>query len=423
MQKKKRLSLAWQVVIAAVLGVIFGMVDPHLAAQFQKLGDVFVNMIKMIITPLLFVIITLGIAGMGDVKKVGKVGGKAVLYFEVLTTIAIVIGLVAVNVLHPGSGLDMSHLAKGDISKYTSGATHLTVSDFLVNIVPTNIVDSLAKGDMLQVLFFATLFGLALAGIGEKGKPVVTFFDSLAQGMYKLVDMVMKLSPFGVFGAMSYTIGKFGIKSLLPLGQLVGTVYLTSIIFVVVVLGIVCKMHKFSLWKLLKYIKEELIVVLGTSSSESVLPNMMEKMERYGASRSIVSLVIPTGYSFNLDGTSIYLSIAAVFIAQLFGVQLDLMHQLEIVGILMLTSKGAAAVTGGGFITLAATLAATHVVPVEGLALILGVDRFLSMSRAIINLIGNAVATVVVAKWEKEFDEGKMQAENQLVANKATVNA
>jgi aerobic C4-dicarboxylate transport protein len=415
----KRSSLAIQVLIAAILGILFGLIDPSLAAKFQVLSDVFINMIKMVITPLLFSIITVGIAGMGDVKKVGKIGGKAILYFEIVTTFALLIGLVAVNVLQPGTGLDLSHLSKGDISKYTQGASHLSAVDFLVNIVPTNIVDSLAKGDMLQVLFFSTLFGLALSTLGERGKPVISFFERVSEAMFKLVDMIMKLSPVGVFGAMSYTIGKFGIHTLKPLAELVGVVYLTMIVFIVVVLGTVAKMHGFSIWRLIKYIKEEIVVVLGTSSSESVLPNLMEKMERYGCSKSVVGLVIPTGYSFNLDGTSIYLSIAAVFIAQIYGIHLDLMHQLTIIAILMLTSKGAAAVTGGGFITLAATLAATHVVPVEGLALIIGVDRFLSMARALVNLIGNAAATIVVAKWENEFDESKMRAEDMQLTKKS----
>jgi aerobic C4-dicarboxylate transport protein len=414
----KRSSLAIQVFVAAILGVVFGLINPSLAAKFQVLSDVFINMIKMLITPLIFSVITVGIAGMGDIKKVGKIGGKAILYFEIVTTFALLIGLVMVNVLQPGTGLDLSHLSKGDISKYTSGATQLSAVDFLVNIVPTNIVASLAKGDMLQVLFFATLFGLALSTIGERGKTVISFFDRLSEAMFKLVDMIMKVSPIGVFGAMAYTIGKFGIKTLAPLAELVGVVYLTMVIFIIVVLGAIAKMHGFSIWRLLKYIKEEIIVVLGTSSSESVLPNLMEKMERYGCSKSIVGLVVPTGYSFNLDGTSIYLSIAAVFIAQIYGIHLDLMQQLTIIAILMLTSKGAAAVTGGGFITLAATLAATHVVPVEGLALIIGVDRFLSMARALCNLIGNAAATIVIAKWEKEFDETKMRAEDQQLAQK-----
>jgi aerobic C4-dicarboxylate transport protein len=414
----KRSSLAVQVFVAAILGVVFGLINPSLAAKFQVLSDVFINMIKMLITPLIFSVITVGIAGMGDIKKVGKIGGKAILYFEIVTTFALLIGLVMVNVLQPGTGLDLSHLSKGDISKYTSGATQLSAVDFLVNIVPTNIVASLAKGDMLQVLFFATLFGLALSTIGERGKTVISFFERLSEAMFKLVDMIMKVSPIGVFGAMAYTIGKFGIKTLAPLAELVGVVYLTMVIFIIVVLGAIAKMHGFSIWRLLKYIKEEIIVVLGTSSSESVLPNLMEKMERYGCSKSIVGLVVPTGYSFNLDGTSIYLSIAAVFIAQIYGIHLDLMQQLTIIAILMLTSKGAAAVTGGGFITLAATLAATHVVPVEGLALIIGVDRFLSMARALCNLIGNAAATIVIAKWEKEFDETKMRAEDQQLAQK-----
>ncbi len=408
----KRNALLVQVIAGLILGAIFGFVNPKLAAQFKPLADAFINLVKMVIPPIIFVMVTVGIASMGDVKKVGKVGGKAIVYFEIITTIALVFGLVMVNVLQPGVGLDISHIAKADISTYTAQAkqTH-TFVDFLVGIIPTNAFDAFAKGDLLQILFFSIFFGIGLAALGEKGKPIIRGFERISEVLFNIVNYVMKFSPFGVFGAFSFTIGKYGLKALLPLAKLVGANYLTVIMFVLIVLGSVAVLTKVKFFGLLRYLKDEIILVLATSSSETALPTLMKKLENYGCDKSVVGMVVPTGYSFNLDGSTIYLSMAAIFIAQMFGIHLSLSQQLTILGILLVTSKGAAAVTGAGFVTLAATVTGTNIgLPVEGLALILGVDRFLSMSRAVTNLIGNALATVVVAKWEKSFDPQKAEA-------------
>jgi aerobic C4-dicarboxylate transport protein len=362
----------------------------------------------MVIAPIIFLTIVLGIAKMGDMKKVGKVGGKAFIYFEVVTTLALMIGLIVVNVIKPGAGLNFNELEKGDVSQYTAnGGEGINWIEFVTHIVPSNMVDAFAKGDILQVLFFSILFGVGLAALGEKGKIVIEFLDKLSLVFFKIIGYVMKAAPLGAFGAMAYTIGHFGLASLVPLGKLMISVYVTMFLFIFVVLNIICKMYGFSLWNYLKFIKDEILIVLGTSSSESVLPRMMDKMERIGCSKSVVGLVIPTGYSFNLDGTSIYLSMAVVFLAQVFGVDLTIGQQVTILLVLMLTSKGAAGVTGSGFIVLASTLAALQVIPLEGLALLLGVDRFMSEGRAIVNLIGNGIATMVVAKSENEFDENK----------------
>ncbi len=404
-------NLTFQVIIAIILGITLGLLWPEAGKNMKPLGDTFINAVKMVIAPIIFLTIVLGIAKMGDMKKVGKVGGKAFIYFEVVTTFALIIGLIVVNVIKPGAGLDFDKLQKGDVSQFTSGGAEGGINwvDFVTHIVPQNMVDAFAKGDILQVLFFSILFGVGLTALGEKGKPVIDFFDKLLQIFFNIVGYIMKAAPIGAFGAMAFTIGNFGLSSLLPLGKLMISVYMTMILFVVIVLNIICKMYGFSLWKYLKYIKDEILIVLGTSSSESVLPRMMNKMERFGCSKSVVGLVIPTGYSFNLDGTSIYLSMAVVFLAQVFNIDLSLTQQITIIAILMLTSKGAAAVTGGGFIVLASTLSAMQVIPVEGLALLLGVDRFMSEARAIINLIGNGIATIVVSKSENEFDEKKSE--------------
>lgn len=335
-------------------------------------------------------------------------GGKAFIYFEVVTTLALMIGLIVVNVIKPGAGLNFNELEKGDVSQYTSnGGEGINWIEFVTHIVPSNMVDAFAKGDILQVLFFSVLFGVGLAALGDKGKIVIEFLDKLSLVFFKIIGYVMKAAPLGAFGAMAYTIGHFGLASLVPLGKLMISVYVTMFLFIFVVLNIICKMYGFSLWNYLRFIKDEILIVLGTSSSESVLPRMMDKMERIGCSKSVVGLVIPTGYSFNLDGTSIYLSMAVVFLAQVFGVDLTIGQQVTILLVLMLTSKGAAGVTGSGFIVLASTLAALQVIPLEGLALLLGVDRFMSEGRAIVNLIGNGIATMVVAKSENEFDENK----------------
>jgi len=422
-KKKFYKNLTVQVLTAVTIGALLGHFYPKFAVELKPLGDLFIRMIKMVIAPIVFFTIVVGIASMGDMKKVGRVGGKALIYFEVLTTIALAIGLVVANLVKPGAGIDVTALPKGDITKYTTAAQEHSTMDFFVNIIPDNVVNAFAQGDLLQILFFSILFGIALSGFGEKGKPLVEFFDKISHAMFGVVNIVMRFSPVGAFGAMAFTIGKYGIQSMVPLGKLMASVYMTMFLFVFVILNIVAKYYGFSLWKFLKYIKEEILIVLGTSSSESALPRMMEKMERFGCTKSVVGMVIPTGYSFNLDGTSIYLSMAVIFIAQAFNVELSIAQQLSILGILMLTSKGAAAVTGGGFVTLAATLSATNVLPVEGLALLLGVDRFMSEARAITNLIGNGVATVVVSKMENEFDETKAAETYQLFFNEKKSSA
>jgi aerobic C4-dicarboxylate transport protein len=403
----RRLSrnLTFQVLVAITLGVILGLVSPDLGKAMKPLGDTFVNLVKMVIAPVIFLTIVLGIANMSDLKKVGRVGGKALLYFEIVTTFALAIGLIIVNVTRPGDGLDVGHLAKGDVSKFTAQANEMSFVDFFTHIVPSSAVDAFAKGEILQVVFFALLFGVALASLGTNGKPVTDFLERLSQVFFKIVAIVMKVAPVGAFGAMAYTIGAFGLRSLLPLGRLMLDVYLTMAIFIFVVLNLILRYYGFSLWEYLKFIREEILVVLGTSSSEAALPLMLDKMERYGSSRSVVGLVIPAGYSFNLDGTSIYLSMATLFIAQAFGVHLDIWQQLSVLGVLMVTSKGAAGVTGSGFIVLASTLSAMRVVPVEGVAILLGVDRFMSEARAITNLIGNGAATLVIARSEGAFDD------------------
>ena len=398
-------NLTVQVLVAITLGVLLGLVAPDTAKAMKPVGDTFINLVKMIITPVIFLTIVLGIANMSDIKKVGRVGGKALLYFEIVTTFALAIGLLVVNITKPGEGLDVSALAKGDISKFAEAGKALTWVDFVTHIVPSSVVGAFASGDVLQVVFFAVLFGIALAFTGEKGRPLTESLDRLSQVFFRIVAIVMKVAPIGAFGAMAYTIGTFGVRSLLPLGRLMLDVYLTMFLFIFIVLNLILRWYGFSLWEYLKFIREEIVLVLGTSSSEAALPRMLEKMERYGCARSVVGLVIPAGYSFNLDGTSIYLSMATLFIAQAFDVQLGIGQQLGVLGVLMLTSKGAAGVTGSGFIVLASTLAALRVVPIEGVAILLGVDRFMSEARAITNLIGNGVATLVVARSENAFDE------------------
>ncbi|SDI94401.1 dicarboxylate/amino acid:cation symporter [Paenibacillus naphthalenovorans] len=401
-------NLTVQVVIAIILGILLGHFFPATGEKLKVLGDVFIKLIKMVIAPIVFFTVVHGIANMGDMKKVGRIGGKALLYFEIVTTIALAIGLVVVNLVKPGAGIDASK-ATGDISKYTEKAAEQSnhgFIDFLVGIVPDNVVAAMAGGDLLPILFFAILFGLSLTAMGDKAKPVIDLFDKLSHAFFGVVNMVMKVSPIAAFGAMSYTIGKFGIESLTSLGKLMGSVYITMALFIIVVLGMITKAYGFSIFKFIAYIKEEIMLVLGTSSSESALPRMMDKLEKYGCSKSVVGLVVPTGYSFNLDGTAIYLSMAAMFVAQASGVEMTIWQQLTLLGILMVTSKGAAGVTGSGFITLAATLAAFPSIPLAGMALLLGVDRFMSEARAITNLIGNGVATVIVAKSENEFHPG-----------------
>ncbi|HBA89959.1 MAG TPA: C4-dicarboxylate transporter DctA [Geobacter sp.] len=410
--KKFYQHLYFQVLLAISIGVALGYYLPDTGTAMKPLGDGFIKMIKMIITPVIFCTVVTGIAGMEDMKKVGRVGGKALLYFEVVSTLALGIGLLVINVIQPGVGMnaDVTKLDTKGLATYTATAAkgHSFV-DFLLGIIPTSVVDAFAKGDILQVLFFAILFGLALSAMGEKGKPVYKLIDNVSHGLFGVVGIIMKFAPIGAFGAMAFTIGKFGLGSLTKLGMLMGSFYLTCLLFVFVVLGSICKLCGFSIFKFISYIKEELLIVLGTSSSESVLPRMMAKMEKLGCTKSVVGMVIPTGYSFNLDGTSIYLTMAAIFVAQATNTPLTMTQTLTILGVLMLTSKGAAGVTGSGFVTLAATFAAIPTIPVAGLALILGIDRFMSEARALTNLVGNGVATVVVSRWENELDLERME--------------
>jgi aerobic C4-dicarboxylate transport protein len=405
-------SLYAQVLFAVVVGVLLGHFYPQVGTDMKPLGDGFIKLIKMIIAPIIFCTVVVGIAGMEDMKKVGKTGGLALLYFEVVSTLALIIGLVIVNFVQPGTGMnvDASTLDTKSIAAYTAPGKMQTTVDFLMNIIPSSVVDAFAKGEILQVLLFSVLFGFALHKFGGRGTMVFDFIEKMSHVLFDIVGIIMKVAPIGAFGAMAFTIGKYGVASLFSLGKLMGTFYLTCLIFVFVVLGIISKLHGFSIWKFVKYIKEELLIVLGTSSSESVLPRMMEKLEKAGARKSVVGLVIPTGYSFNLDGTSIYLTMAAVFIAQATDTPMTLLQQLTLLAVLLLTSKGAAGITGSGFIVLAATLSAVGGVPVAGLALILGIDRFMSEARALTNLVGNGVATLVVAKWTGDLDMQQLDA-------------
>ena len=398
-------NLTFQVLVAITLGVLLGLFAPGTAKAMKPVGDTFINLVKMVITPVIFLTIVLGIANMADLRKVGRVGGKALLYFEIVTTFALGIGLLVVNITKPGAGLDVSSLAKGDVSKYAEAGKGLTFVDFVTHIVPSSVVGAFASGEVIQVVFFAVLFGVSLAFLGPSGRPLTDMLDTISRVFFRIVALVMKVAPVGAFGSMAYTVGTFGVKSLLPLGRLMLDVYLTMAIFIFVVLNLILRRYGFSLWEYLKFIREEILIVLGTSSSEPALPRMLDKMERYGCARSVVGLVIPAGYSFNLDGTSIYLSMATIFIAQAFQVHLGIVEQLSVLGVLMLTSKGAAGVTGSGFIVLASTLTAMRVVPVEGVAILLGVDRFMSEARAITNIIGNGAATLVIARSENAFDD------------------
>lgn len=409
--KKFYQVLYFQVLTAIGIGVLLGYFYPDTGTSMKPLGEGFIKLIKMIIAPIIFCTVVSGIAGMDDMKKVGRVGAKALLYFEVVSSIALAIGLAVVTLIQPGAGFnaDVTKLDTKALASFTTGAKSLSTTDFLMNIIPTSVVDAFAKGDILQVLLFSLLFGFALSAIGEKGKPIANFIDQVSHIMFGIVGIIMKAAPIGAFGAMAFTIGKFGLGSLAKLGMLMGSFYLTCLIFIIIVLGSISKLCGFNIFKFIYYIKEELLIVLGTSSSESVLPRMMVKMEKLGCTKSVVGLVIPTGYSFNLDGTSIYLTMAAIFVAQATNTPLTMTQTITILTILMLTTKGAAAVTGGGFITLAATFAAVPTIPLAGLALILGIDRFMSEARALTNLIGNGVATVVVSRWEKELDVRKLQ--------------
>ena len=399
-------SLYFQVIVAILCGVLLGVLHPDAGVAMKPLGDAFIKLIKMMIAPIIFCTVVSGIVGVENMKKVGKTGGFAILYFEVVSTLALIVGLIVVNVLRPGGGMnvDPRSLDAGALTAYTDPGKMQTAPEFLLNIIPTAVVDAFAKGDILQVLLFAILFGFALQSLGERTRGLQDLIESAGKILFSIVAMIMRLAPLGAFGAMAFTIGKYGFGSLLSLGKLMGSFYLTCVIFVVVVLGTIARLHGFSIFRLLRYIKDELLIVLGTSSSETVLPRIMSKLEALGAQKSVVGLVIPAGYSFNLDGTAIYLTMAAVFVAQATNTPMDLTQQISLLVILLLTSKGAAGVTGSGFIVLAATLSSVGSVPVAGLALILGIDRFMSEARALTNIIGNTVATLVVARWTNALD-------------------
>ncbi|MFB9219204.1 glutamate/aspartate:proton symporter GltP [Kurthia sibirica] len=412
MMKKFKLGLAWQILIGLVLGVIVGALfygNDNVTKYLQPVGTIFMNMIKMIVVPIIISTLILGVAGTGDMKKLGKLGLKTIIYFEIITTVAILIGIVAANIFKPGKGVDMSHLTKGDISQFqntTEAVSHSGFAETLINIVPTNIISAMASGNMLAIIFFSVLFGLGVAAIGEKGKPVLAFFSGVADAMFWVTNTIMKFAPIGVFALISVTVSTFGVKSLIPLSKLALLVYAAMIFFIFVVLGIVAKMAKISIIKLIKVLKEELILAFSTSSSETVLPRVMKKMENLGAPKDVVSFVVPTGYSFNLDGSTLYQSIAALFIAQMYNIDLSIGQQLTLIITLMITSKGIAGVPGVSFVVLLSTLG-TVGIPLEGLAFILGIDRILDMGRTVVNVVGNSLASLVMARWEGRFDQTK----------------
>ncbi|MED4228078.1 cation:dicarboxylate symporter family transporter [Neobacillus cucumis] len=401
----KRISLAWQIFIGLALGIIVGAIfygNPQIAKILQPFGDIFIHLIKMIVVPIVISSIIVGVAGVGDSKKLGKLGGKTILYFEIITTIAILVGLIFANVFHPGTGVDRSHLSKTDINSYVATASTTeshSMADTFVNIVPTNIIQSLANGDMLAIIFFSVMFGLGIAAIGEKGTPVINFFKATADAMFHVTNQVMKFAPIGVFALIGVTVSKFGLSSLIPLGKLVIVVYGAMIFFIIVVLGITAKIAGVNIFKFVVYLKDELLLGYSTASSEAVLPKIMEKMEKLGCPKAITSFVIPTGYSFNLDGSTLYQAIAALFIAQMYGIHMSIGHQITLVLVLMVTSKGIAGVPGVSFVVLLATLGSVGI-PVEGLAFIAGIDRILDMARTCVNIVGNSLAAIVVSRWE-----------------------
>jgi aerobic C4-dicarboxylate transport protein len=411
-RKKPFYRTLWgQVLIGVVIGIILGYLRPQTAIAMKPLGDAFIRVISMIITLVIFCTIVTGIAGMGDLKKVGRVGGKALLYFEVVSTIALLIGMVVGNLVQPGAGFnaDPAKLNAAAVANYAGAAKTATVTDFLMHIIPTTVVDAFARGDILEVVFVSVLFGLAMAVMGKRVKPLVDTIEGLTQAVFGVVNIVMKAAPIGAFGAMAFTIGQYGLKSLGPLAKLVGWVWITSIFFVLVVLGAICWASGFGIIRFLSYIKEEIVLCLTLSSSEPALPTLMEKMESLGCSKALVGLVVPTGYTFNTDGSSIYMTLAALFVAQATNIHLTLGQQLTIFAVAVLTSKGASGVQGAAFIALVATLMVIPTIPVAGMALILGVDRFMSMARATTNMIANGVATVVLARWEHELDRATLR--------------
>ncbi len=394
-----------QVLIGITLGIICGWLFPSFAPTAKLISETFINMIRMIIAPVIFCSIVTGIAGAGSMKKVGRLGVKALVYFEIVSSIALVIGLIVANLIRPGAGVAHNTNATSQVTEITKQAEGFNWGDFFSHIVPSNVVEAFAKGDILQILFFSILFAVALKQLGPSGKNIIGGINKINQVIFNILKMVMRLSPIGAFGGMAYTIGKFGFGTLFVLGKLMLCFYLTGLVFIFIVLNVICRFYGFSLWKLLVYIKEEIFIVLGASSSEAVFPSVMKKLEDAGCEKEAVGLLIPTGYSFNLDGTTIYLSMSVIFLAQVFQIDLSLGQELMIIGILLITSKGAAGVTGSGFIVLASTLTAMKVIPLEGLTLLIGVDRFMSEARALINFIGNAVATVVISKSEKTINE------------------
>lgn len=408
-------SLYFRVLVGIVLGILVGAFFPRVGQQLKPLGDGFIKLIRMIVAPIIFLSVVVGIAGVGDLRKLGRVGLKALAYFEAVTTLALLLGLAVANLVQPGRGLnvDVRTLDSKAVGQYAAQGAHLGIADFLLNIIPESYAGAFTSGEILQVLLLAILTGLALSALDGRldgKKPLLEFTQSLSHLFFKIVTLIMELAPVGAFGAMAFTVGRYGLVTLLSLGKLLLCVYLTSIAFVAVVLGLICWLNGIALWRLLVFLREELLIVLGTSSSEAALPGLLRKMEHLGCSKAVTGLVIPAGYSFNLDGTSIYLTIAALFIAQATDTHLALGQQVFILLVLMLNSKGAAAVTGGGFITLAATLAALGTIPVAGITLLLGVDRFMSEMRALTNLVGNGVATIVVARWEGQFDDARAHA-------------
>ena len=430
-QQKFYKNLYFQVLVGIALGVLFGIIDPGRAAAMKPLGDGFIKLVRMLIAPIVFTTVVVGIAHMGAMKDVGRIGLRALIYFEVVSTVALVIGLIVVTLLKPGVGVGFDPAAAdvSSVKEYTTASSHLSTIDFLLNVIPDTVVGAFARGEVLQVLLFAVLFGLALLRLGPRVDTLVSVIASASDALFNVVGIIMRLAPVGAFGAMAFTIGRYGLGSLVSLGKLMIGVYATCLLFVFIILGTIAAWTGFSIFKFLRYIGEEILIVLGTSSSESALPRLMAKLEYLGCAKPVVGLVVPTGYSFNLDGTSIYMTMAAIFVAQASGVQLTWSQELGILGVLLLTSKGAAAVTGSGFITLAATLAAFPTIPVAGLTLLLGVDRFMSEARAITNLIGNAVATMVVAKWDNALDlerarlilDGRTPMETVVVEETVTV--
>ena len=393
-----------QVLIGIVAGALAGWLFPSFSDKAKLISDMFINMIKMIIVPVIFFTIVSGICSAGEMKKVGRIGLKAIIYFEIVSTLSLVIGLIVANHVKPGSGIKFQQAAGSQLANFSKDAERMNWAEFISHIIPSNIVDTFAKGDILQLLFFSILFAVGLKWMGAEGNSLLITFNKINKVLFNILKIVVRLSPVGAFGGMAYTIGKFGFGTLAVLGKLLGTFYLTGILFVFVVLNIICRAYKISLWKLLGYLKEELLIVLSSSSSEAALPLVIKKLTDAGCKKDVVALVIPTGYSFNLDGTTIYLSMSVIFLAQVFNIQLSLVQEISLIGILMLTSKGAAGVTGSGFIVLASTLSALKVIPVEGLALLIGVDRFMSEGRAVVNFIGNSVATVIIARSENELD-------------------